>query len=398
MGQRYEKNRNSVSENRETRRRIGEEGRILSEEFASLQELSGMIDSLDDDIVDSVRELETVQVTETERLVSEQEEADAEKEKITADINAEIDKLDAGVSKLDQLRSFEFGQKSVNAAEKTYRTEISKFKELLDELEDSSDTKGDSSTETSSDSMESFETVSDSDTNWVEGNTVQVPHSNNLAPTRSTPRDLPATEFGFTDDGNGNMVYDSPLEMSEYLYKNQGSADPAYQGTCGLCSCANILRLSGVNYSEKDILDYAKTQRGLIDYHIFSPSASGATSPESRKEILEHFGISSGVFPIKMDSYGVATQESIDEIANHIAEGRGVILSVHAGELYYARPFKSDYHAVIVTSVVKNKFGDVAGFYIADSNPGRGTKFYTALQIQNALTGNGMNVTYSHIR
>lgn len=81
MGQRYEKNRNSVSENRETRRRIGEEGRILSEEFASLQELSGMIDSLDDDIVDSVRELETVQVTETERLVSEQEEADAEKEK-----------------------------------------------------------------------------------------------------------------------------------------------------------------------------------------------------------------------------------------------------------------------------------------------------------------------------
>ena len=174
MGQRYEKNRNSVSENRETRRRIGEEGRILSEEFASLQELSGMIDSLDDDIVDSVRELETVQVTETERLVSEQEEADAEKEKITADINAEIDKLDAGVSKLDQLRSFEFGQKSVNAAEKTYRTEISKFKELLDELEDSSDTKGDSSTETSSDSMESFETVSDSDTNWVEGNTVQV--------------------------------------------------------------------------------------------------------------------------------------------------------------------------------------------------------------------------------
>lgn len=136
MGQRYEKNKNCVSENRETRRRISEEGKTLSEEFASLQELSGMIDSLDDDIVDSVRELETVQVTETERLVSEQEQADAEKEKITSDINAEIDKLDAGVSKLDQLRSFEFGQKSIDAAEKTYRSEISQFKELLDELED----------------------------------------------------------------------------------------------------------------------------------------------------------------------------------------------------------------------------------------------------------------------
>ena len=135
MGKRYETNKTNVRENTEKRRRISEEGRNLSEEFASLQELSGMIDSLDDDIVDSVRELETVQVTETERLVSEQEQADAEKEKITADINAEIDKLDAGVSKLDQLRSFELGQKSVDAAEKTYKTEISQFKELLDELE-----------------------------------------------------------------------------------------------------------------------------------------------------------------------------------------------------------------------------------------------------------------------
>ena len=136
MGQRYEKNRNSVSENKETRRRIGEEGKNLSEEFSSLQELSGMIDSLDDDIADSVRELEMVQVTESERLVSEQEQADAEKERITADINLEINKLDAGVSKLDQLQNFEFGQESVDAAEKTYRTEISQFKELLDELED----------------------------------------------------------------------------------------------------------------------------------------------------------------------------------------------------------------------------------------------------------------------
>lgn len=142
MGQRYEKNKNSVSENRETRRRISEEGRTLSEEFASLQELSGMIDSLDDDIADSVRELETVQTTETEKLESEQEQADAEKEKITADINAEIDKLDAGVSKLDQLRSFEFGQKSVDAAEKTYKSEISQFKELLDELEQDDNSSG----------------------------------------------------------------------------------------------------------------------------------------------------------------------------------------------------------------------------------------------------------------
>ena len=142
MGNRYETNKTNVKENTEKRHRIREEGKTLSEEFASLQELSGMIDSLDDDIVESVRELETVQVKETERLVSEQEYADAEKEKISSEINSEIDKLDAGVSKLDQLRGFEFGQKSVDAAEKTYRSEISQFKELLEELEENDGSSG----------------------------------------------------------------------------------------------------------------------------------------------------------------------------------------------------------------------------------------------------------------
>jgi len=393
VGQRYEKNRNSVSENKETRRRINEESRILSEEFASLHELSGMIDSLDDDVVDSVRELEAVKEAENNRLVSEQEQADSEREKITADINAEIDKLDAGASKLDQLRSFEFGQKSVDAAEKTYREEITAFKELLDELDDGNST-GIAGMESSSAST-SIERAVDNTNFGVEYTNDSERSFSNLAPTRSTPRDLPATEFGFTDDGNGNLTYDSPQEMAQYLYSSQGSADPSYQGTCGLCSCANILRLSGVNYSEGDVLNYAKTQTGLIEYDPNSPDASGGTSPQSRREILEHFGISSGVFPVKMD-HGIASQETIDQIANNVADGRGVILSVHADYLYYGRSMGDDYHAVTVSSVVKNSHGDISGFYIADSNIG--TKYYTAQQIQNALTGNAMNVTYSHIR
>lgn len=392
MGQRLENNKRNVSDNKETRRRISEEGRTLSEEFASLQELSGMIDSLDDDIVDSVRELESVQTAETERLESEQEQADAEKEKITADINAEIDKLDAGVSKLDQLRNFEFGQKSVDAAEKTYREEISAFKELLDELDDSST--GNGGIESSGISSK-LESAVDNTNFWVEGANALEQSSSNLAPTRSLPRDLPATEFGFTDDGNGNLTYDSPQEMAQYLYSSQGSADPRYQGTCGLCSCANVLRLSGVNYGEGDVLNYAKNQAGLIEFDPNNPDASGGTSPQSRREILEHFGISSGVFPVKME-HGIASQETIIQIANSVADGRGVILSVHADYLYYGRSMGDDYHAVTVSSVVKNSNGDISGFYIADSNIG--TKYYTSQQIQNALTGNAMNVTYSHIR
>ena len=62
MGQRFVRNKNNVSENKEIRRRIREEGKTLTEEFASLKELSGMIESLDDDIVDSIIELESVQL------------------------------------------------------------------------------------------------------------------------------------------------------------------------------------------------------------------------------------------------------------------------------------------------------------------------------------------------
>ena len=77
-----------------------------------------------------------------------------------------------------------------------------------------------------------------------------------LAPTRTSPRDLAASQFGFSKDSEGNMVYDSPNEMNQYLYKTQGSANSSFQGTCGLCSCANILRLSGVNASEADMIAY----------------------------------------------------------------------------------------------------------------------------------------------
>ncbi len=190
--------------------------------------------------------------------------------------------------------------------------------------------------------------------------------------------------------------------MGQYLYASQGSASIRYQGTCGLCSCANVLRLAGVNYNEKDMIDYAShTSSGegpfsrLCVYNPINPSASGATNAANRKQILEHFGISSGTFPIALEN-GIAKEESVNEIAKYVAEGRGVIISVHSGLLYYGRKFSNDYHAVTVTSVVKNEDGIVKGFYVCDSN--RGTKFYDVLEIRQALTGADMNVTYSYIR
>lgn len=226
-----------------------------------------------------------------------------------------------------------------------------------------------------------------------------------LAPTRTTPRDLAASQFGFTKDSDGNMVYDSPNEMNQYLYKTQGSADSNFQGTCGLCSCANILRLSGVNASEAEMIAYASQTRdpnsfnGMLCATGYSdPGLNGGTSPKSRQQILDHFGIDSGIFPIAHDSDGSIADSNLSQIADHVSAGRGVILSVHADVLWNDAAFGiDDYHAVTVTSVKKNSAGDVLGFYICDSANG-GTTYYPAEKVKRALTGSPMNVTYPIIR
>lgn len=226
-----------------------------------------------------------------------------------------------------------------------------------------------------------------------------------LAPTRTTPRDLVASQFGFTKDSDGNMVYDSPTEMNQYLYKTQGSADSNFQGTCGLCSCANILRLSGVNASEAEMIAYAAQTRdpnsfnGMLCATGYSdPGLNGGTSPKSRQQILDHFGIDSGIFPIAHESDGSIADGNLSQIADHVSAGRGVILSVHADVLWNDAAFGvDDYHAVTVTSVKKNSVGDVLGFYICDS-ANDGTTYYSADKVKRALTGSPMNVTYPIIR
>ena len=65
-----------------------------------------------------------------------------------------------------------------------------------------------------------------------------------MKPQGKYPRDLPVSAYGYHQTANGQQVYDSPEEMSGYLYRSQGSADSRFKGTCGLCSCANILRLA----------------------------------------------------------------------------------------------------------------------------------------------------------
>ena len=224
-----------------------------------------------------------------------------------------------------------------------------------------------------------------------------------LAPDRSSPRDLVVSQFGYEMDSDGNLVYDSPNETNGFLYTTQGSANDEFQGTCGLCSCANLLRLSGVNKSEADMIAYASNTNSatfgkLCSIGFSDPGMNGGTSPKDRQQILNHFGIDSGVFPLSRAADGTIDDSNITQIADSVCAGRGVILSVHADMLWNNASFGiDDYHAVTVTSVKKDGSGDVLGFYICDSAKG-GTTYYSADKIRRCLTGAPMNITYQIIR
>lgn len=222
-----------------------------------------------------------------------------------------------------------------------------------------------------------------------------------MKPQGKYPRDFPVSAYGYHQTANGQQVYDSPEEMSGYLYRSQGSADSRFKGTCGLCSCANILRLAGAEYSEKEMIAYAAANydgqgRRLCDAGSLFPGANGATTPKARKEILEHFGISSSVFPVTME-HGMATGETMEQIGKYVSEGRGVILSVYSGELNPEKyRWNNGPHAVTVVSVTKDTSGKICGYHICDSN--YGTDYYDVDRIRKALTGNDMNVTTQIIR
>lgn len=225
-----------------------------------------------------------------------------------------------------------------------------------------------------------------------------------LQPDRSSPRDLVVSQYGFNKDSEGNQVYDSPMEMNDYLYKKQGSARMMFQGTCGLCSCANVLRLAGVNVTEEQMIAFASNSTApnsiekLCETGHINPSRNGGTNPEGRRCILEHFGIDSGLFDVELDKMGGGTQNTMSSIADMVSAGKGVILSVHADMLWHDAPYGiNDYHAVTVTSVKKDSFGNVLGYYICDSALG-GTSFYTTEKLRRSLTGARMNVTHQIIR
>ncbi len=184
-------------------------------------------------------------------------------------------------------------------------------------------------------------------------------------------------------------MFDSPEETGLKLDSHQGKTD-RFQGTCGIVSCENVLRLAGVDITEEEVVKYASRRHGLKHARLctvgLNALSNGGTTASDRKKILAHYGMNS--FCLK---------PSIEEMARCVEEGRGVIISVFAGELYYGQSIVHDSHAVTVTATKRSPDGKLEGFYLCDSNDRPATFYHTAV-IEKALTGHDMNVTESVIR
>lgn len=397
MGIRYEKSKKSVTDNKRESERIEKDNDTLKREFSPLDELMSMQQSLEDEVFSSIRQVETTKFQESARLEEDENNITREKNELAEQIHQEIEKLQIGYDKLQTASDSKFGSSALHQASAEYKKQIQLFENLIGELGDLSHggRSGQSSEIASAFIQDSSGELSQNNMNPNENN-----WRDTLKPDRKNPRDLSVTQFGFTKDASGLEVYDSPLEMDKYLYSTQGAAYKNYQGTCGLCSCANILRLSGVNASEKDMIDYA-TQGGMFSrlctYVPFRADMSGGTTPKERQQVLDYFGVSSGVWPVKLDSDGSTSTETINDIGKWVSEGRGVIIDVDGGIFYNDLRYNGMGHAVTVTSVAKDKYGGISYFYILDSN--RGTVKYPAWQIQEAIRNFvDINVTHQIIR
>lgn len=187
-----------------------------------------------------------------------------------------------------------------------------------------------------------------------------------------------------TADG---MIYDHPVENRAILDLDQGKVS-GFKGTCGICSCVNVLRLAGVHVSEKELVKFA-AKNHLCERRLLGRSKmNGGTSADDRQEILRNFGLET----IKMPS-------CVDSIAQVVSEGRGVIVSVRAERLWGVSS-PAGFHAVTVTSVKKDFNGNIRGFYIADSgvHGQDGDGYYSREVFEKALSSRPMNVTSQIIR
>lgn len=134
MGQKYESKKKSVSENRENMEDNANDQSTLREEYSILSTLDGLISDFEDETFDAVGRVENVGETEGTRLEEEKEDIFDERKEIVGEIENELDKLQSGLRKLEQLDKCEFGSRATASTKSEYKKMIEKYRCLIGEF------------------------------------------------------------------------------------------------------------------------------------------------------------------------------------------------------------------------------------------------------------------------
>ena len=162
-------------------------------------------------------------------------------------------------------------------------------------------------------------------------------------------------------------------------------------GTCGLCQCANILTMSGVQGSTEDSIISAaihSSDNVLIMMELFSPYSEerGGTTVQGRQEILSRCGLQTYNMPMSANR-----EENTQHLSEAIRTGHGVIVSVDVARLW--RNGQSGGHAISLISVSED------GNMFIYNDTGNGTMgTISSTELGYALTGRPANITTNIIR
>ena len=214
-------------------------------------------------------------------------------------------------------------------------------------------------------------------------------------------------------NGEKKEAYNTPFESAKKLIQKQGNSYIIYKGEkidvygdCGICCVANLLNLANIknlksdkngNIDERAILSVVGeliNKNEILKNHISLQETDaddrGGTTPNDRQYILQQCGIESELMHIIPSS-----PLTINRLKEVVCEGKGVIVSVHAGILWNDVRYDPahDYHAITLLSVSK----DGKDFIYADTGKGVVSSI-SARDLQWALTGVAANVTTGVIR
>jgi len=172
-------------------------------------------------------------------------------------------------------------------------------------------------------------------------------------------RDVPK-QLVVLSDGSEALVIGDVEGLRQHGHK-QGNNELGFLGDCGLVSCENVLRGFGHEVTENDIVGYA-AENGLCAIHERAELAGGTTM-QDQAEILAAFGV-----PAHSE-----TDCSLEDLAEYMEEGRGVIIEVDSSVLWDQPSFTLGNvdHAITLTGVARDPAsGEILGFYVNDSGSG----------------------------